>query len=233
MFASQQMQNPTADTSQGFDRTWLRFYQDSHEGAGMNVYIIVDPANEKKKTSDYTAMPVIGLAADHNYYLLDFVYDRMNLTERTKRLFLLHKKWRPKLVGYEKYGKDSDIEHIEYVQEQNNYRFPIHPLGGNTKKNDRIKRLVPIFENGRFYFPSELYKVDYEGRNVDVIEKFLTEEYDLFPVPFHDDGLDAIARIEDPEFPKVWPRLVEDDNERSSGAYGKRSGGRSGSSWAA
>lgn len=227
IFACQMMQNPIADSSQGFKREWLRFFE-NRSGEGMNVYLIVDPAGEKKKGSDRTAMAVIGLAADKNYYLLDFIYDRLNLTERTDRLFELHQKWRPKRVGYEKYGKDSDIEHIQYVQNEDNYRFDIAALGGSTAKNDRIKKLVPIFEEGRFYLPASLHKTDYEGRMVDVIEQLLNEEYDPFPVPIHDDGLDVIARILDPDLGAVWPLITE---SKSVSRYGRKR--RSGSGWAA
>lgn len=210
----QMMQDPKSDETQGFKREWLRFY-DRGDGSGMNKYILVDPAGEKKKGSDYTAMAVIGLAADRNYYLLDAVYDRLNLKERTKALFALHHRWRPKGVGYEKYGKDSDIEHIEEKMEDDNYRFEITPLGGQVAKNDRIKKLVPVFSEGRFYLPTELHKTNYEGTTQDLIEKFLSEEYDPFPVPVHDDFFDNIARILDEEMATMWPQLTEDkDRDR-------------------
>ena len=45
---------------------------------GLSRYILVDPASEKKKDNDYTAMVVIGLGADDNYYILDIVRDRLN-----------------------------------------------------------------------------------------------------------------------------------------------------------
>ena len=229
VFACQQLQNPAVDSAHGFQREWLRHYQGHNDGAGMNIYILVDPASEKKKTSDYTAMAVIGLGGDKNYYLLDAVYDRLNLTERTSRLMDLHKQWRPIGVGYERYGKDSDIEHIEYVQNEKNYRFDITRLGGPMAKNDRIKRLIPIFETSRFYMPAQLWRPDYEGRNVDIIEKFLTEEYDLFPVAVHDDMFDCIARIVEDDMNTMWPMLYEDETKRE-GRYGKR---KRGTSWAA
>ena len=222
-YACQMMQNPAADSTQGFRREWTRFYT-NRDGAGMNKYILVDPAGAKKRSSDYTAMAVIGLAADQNYYLLDFVYDRLNLTERTARLFELHMKWRPNGVGYEKYGKDSDIEHIQAEQEHRNYRFTIEAVGGALQKIDRIRRLIPLFEAGRFYLPDSIMQTDHEGRTRDVVEQLLVEEYDAFPVGLHDDGLDAIARIVD--ITTNWPRITSTDER-----YGKK---RSyGSSWAA
>lgn len=223
-FACQMMQNPVADATQGFRREWLRFYQ-NRDGAGMNKYILVDPASEKKRHSDRTAMAVIGLAADENYYLLDFVYDRLNLTERTSRLFELHQKWKPQAVAYEKYGKDSDIEHIQAEQERRNYRFSIEPVGGSLAKVDRIKRLIPVFEQSRFYLPETIMFTDHEGKTRDLVEQLLVEEYDAFPVGLHDDGLDAIARIFD--LPTSWPRI----DTTSATRYGRK---RSyGSSWAA
>ena len=206
--ACQLLQNPKADRSQGFQRTWLRFYEDT-DGSGMNRYVIVDPANEKKKTSDYTAMVVIGLGPDNNYYLLDAVYDRLNLAERTSALFYLHRKWRPLGVGYEKYGKDSDIQHIEHVMNERNYRFDIIPLGGSMAKTDRIKRLIPVFYKHRFYLPPHLYKTNYEGKSVDLVSQFIEEEYDPFPVPVHDDFLDALSRILDTELGAIWPKITE------------------------
>ena len=83
-FGCQMMQNPTADKTQGFKREWLRFWTPNW-WQKMNRFIIVDPANEKNKSSDYTAMFVIGLAEDGNYYVIDMVRDRLNLTERVEK----------------------------------------------------------------------------------------------------------------------------------------------------
>ena len=213
VFGCQMMQDPKADETQGFKREWLRHYE-SHHGESTNRYIIVDPANEKKKGSDYTAIGVIGLGGDRNYYLLDAVYDRLNLQERTKALIALHRRWRPEKVGYEKYGKDTDIEHIQYVQEQENYRFDIIPLKGITAKIDRIKRLIPIFAAYRMYLPQELYKTNYEGKSEDLIEKFINEEYDPFPVAVHDDFLDMLSRILDDDLEVIWPEALPEQIDR-------------------
>lgn len=210
-FSCQILQDPVADKAQGFREEWIKYYKNG-DGEGMNRYLIVDPANEKKRSSDYTAIGVIGLGYDNNYYLLDFVYDRLNLTERTTELFRLHRKWKPKGVGYEKYGKDSDIQHIQHVQETSNYRFDIIELGGSTPKNDRIRRLVPVFEQGRFYFPETCYRTTWEGRLVEQINQFIQEEYKAFPVGLHDDAMDMLARILDDSMMTVWPKLEETDD---------------------
>jgi len=200
-FGCQMLQDPIADSVQGFKLGWMKFYQGEKTAKGMNVYILVDPANEKKKKSDYTAMFVMGKAKDGNDYVLEMVRDRLSLTERTEKLFELHRNWllpgQKIPVGYEKYGKDADIEHIEDKMEQENYRFIITPLGGTMAKNDRIRRLIPDFENGNIWFPARFEYVNREGKAIDLVQTFINEEFVPFPVGEHDDMLDALARKKD------------------------------------
>ncbi len=214
-FGCQMLQNPIADSTQGFKLDWLRYCEAIKPAKAretMNIYMLIDAASAKKKTSDYTAMWVWGAGSDHNLYLLDLVRDRLNLTERARRAISLHKKWQPLRVGYERYGVMADIEHIQDVQDRENYRFDITELGGQQPKEDRIRRLVPMWESGRVYIPKQLHKTNYEGKSVDVIEQFVNEEFEAFPVGEHDDMLDAGSRIFDLlpggiEFP------MEDDSD--------------------
>lgn len=205
IFACQMLQDPKADSSQGFMEDWLKYYPAAPNRRDMNVYILVDPANEKRKHNDYTSMWVIGAHKDQNFYWLDGVRDRLNLTERTTALFNLHAKWQPNGVGYEKYGMQSDIQHIEYVQGKETYHFHITELGGQTPKNDRIRRLVPIFEQGRFWIPKRMDYLTVEGKLIDLVDIFIKEEYKSFPVMAHDDMLDCAARIDDPDFDVFFP----------------------------
>lgn len=204
IFACQMLQDPKADEAQGFREDWLRYWH-KEPSKGTTKYLLVDAANEKKKGSDYTCAWVVGLGADKNYYVLDVVRDRLNLTERGKLVMRLHRKWKPEQVRYEKYGKDADIQHIEYVQEQENYRFAITEVGGATPKNDRIRRLIPLFEQGRIYLPTHLHVTDYQGKTVDMIRTFIDDEFKAFPVSAHDDMLDALARIAESDLTLAWP----------------------------
>jgi phage terminase large subunit-like protein len=195
-FACQMMQNPKADETQGFKDAWLRHY-DSTDRQGMNVCILADAASEKKKTSDYTSMWVIGFNSDNNIYALDFIRDRLNLKQRADALFSLHRKWKPGEVGYEKYGMMADVEFMYAEMERRNYRFAITELGGSMPKNDRIRRLAPYFEQGRVWLPRIHFKTNYEGAARDLVSAFIEEEYKPFPVGLHDDMLDALSRMFD------------------------------------
>lgn len=207
-FSAQQLLNPIADDTQGFKSDWIQYYDQKDDAPQFNKYILVDPANEKKKSSDYTSMVVIGLGLDDNFYLLDAIRDRLNLTERADALFSLHKRWKPMRVGYERYGIMSDIQHIKDRQNRENYRFEIVELGGKISKVDRIRRMIPMFETGRMYFPETIYRTDYEGKVVELVQTFIEQEYKAFPVGLHDDMLDAMSRILDEEMNLVWPKQI-------------------------
>lgn len=227
-FGAQMLLNPRADTAQGFRSEWLKYWPNKNT-TGLNLYLLVDPASGKKakqRKNDFTSMWVIGVGGDGNYYVVDGVRDRLNLTQRTKWLFTLHRRWRPRVVGYEEYGLQADIEHMEHVMGEENYRFTITPLGGQIGKPDRIKSLVPVFEQGRMFLPANgIVHLTQEGLQTDVVRTFVTEEYEAFPVSAHDDGLDCMARILDPALGIVkpqpddegmpkWLRDLDDEVER-------------------
>lgn len=222
-FGCQMLQDPTADETQGFKEGWLKFYpvpaNPKAFHAGMTKYVLVDPANEKKATSDYTSAWVLGLNEDQKVYVLDIVRDRLNLTERTDMLFALHKAYQPIQVGYERYGKDSDIQHIKSEMERRVYYFEITEVGGPMPKPDRIRRLIPKFEQGLIMLPQGLKRSNYEGKSEDLVRVFIDEEYKAFPVAAHDDMLDALARMEDENIHLIWPREWFSGDEDESRSY--------------
>jgi predicted phage terminase large subunit-like protein len=211
-------QRPVAEGGGEFKESWIQRYVNVNAGRGMTKVLLVDPASgrrEKSANNDYTSIWVVGLGSDGNYYVLDFIRDRLNLAQRTAALFRLHRKWRPEHpVRYEQYGMQADIEHVRSEQERLQYRFPIVEMGGAVPKLNRIRRLVPSFSTGRWYFPAQHWYTTAAGELVDLMQVFVEEEYKPFPVGRHDDALDALARIvepnekQDPALELHWPGEV-------------------------
>jgi predicted phage terminase large subunit-like protein len=210
-YAAQILLNPKADAMQGFKREWIRHYKGVLRADGMTKYILVDAASSRKKGSDYTSMMVVGLGQDKNYYIIDMIRDRLNLTQRADRLFAWHRKYHPMQVRYERYGMMADIEHIENRQNTEVYHFPILEVAGRTGKVDRIRRLLPLYEQSRIWMPESLHVTDWEKNVRDLVQDYIEDEYVAFPNGTHDDMMDCLARIAEPDLPLAWPKQEGSD----------------------
>jgi phage terminase large subunit-like protein len=198
VFSCQQLLRPVSDEDQKFRGEWIRYYDKLPDS--LNYLILVDPANEKKKKSDYTVMVALGIDRARNWFLLNMVRDKLNLKERWKALYQMHLEYPDAIfIGYEQYGMQADITYHEEKQQEVGAYFTITPMGGNMSKEDRILRLVPVFQERRFYLPRKLY---YRDQNL--VEQFIEDEYLMFPFVTHDDMLDCIARIMD-DVPELTP----------------------------
>lgn len=204
-FATQMLQNPKADETQGFLDTWLEYEEGITKGNGT-IYLLFDPASGKKKGNDYTSGWAIELGTDGNVYVLDMVRDRLNLTQRGALVMKWHRKYKPIQTRYEQYALQADIEYIKTLQAKEKYKFEITPVGGKVSKVDRIRRLIPYFSSGRIILPLYHYYTDYEGTTRELVNDFVEQEYKAFPVSAHDDMMDALARLLEPDFPLIWPK---------------------------
>ena len=208
--ACQLFMDPQQESMQMLKEEWLRYWR-ADRTKGLNIYILCDPASEKKVGSDYTCFIVIGLGSDRNYYVINWIRDRLSLTEKANILFKWHQQYRPVNVGYEKYGMQSDIAHFQDRMERDNYRFGIMPLGGKLGKAGRIERLIPLFFQGRIHIPETCPYIQYDGETVDLTRIFVNDEYKAHPFEVHDDMLDALSRITDEDFNAVFPQGEEID----------------------
>ncbi len=157
--ACQQLMNPAAGQQAMFRKDWLSFMD--VRPATLNVYIMVDPANSKKKGSDNTAMAVVGVDTANNKFLLDGYRHKMGLRERWVALRGLRRYWMQQpgvqmvKVGYERYGMQADLEYFEEQMLQDKDHFEILELNwvseGQQSKDDRVQRLQPDFMQKKFH----------------------------------------------------------------------------------
>lgn len=217
------MQSPVPGGGGEFRRDMLRYYEGVPQsvGEGMNKYLLCDPAGEQRKDNDFTSIWVVGLGTDGNYYWLDGLRDRLNLPERGKEIMRLHRKWKPYEVRYERYGMMADIQYIKELQDRDNYRFDVTEVAGNKlKKEDRIRRLLPIFAEGKFYLPTDLFYTDREGIPHELVKDFVEQEFCAFPAGVHDDMLDSLSRIVEPDLSLIWP--MSEEEPKPADRYGRK-----------
>jgi predicted phage terminase large subunit-like protein len=213
-WSSLYQQNPVPDGGGEFKKNWVEYYDNAPNLKNVAPIILVDPANQLNKRADYTAIWVIGVGGDENYYVLDIVRDRLNLADRVDTIFRLHRKWKARVVRYEKYGMQSDIDYIKIEMDRRSYRFKIQEVGGTRiKKEDRIRRLIPYFRDGKMIFPREFNYTETSGRTTDLVRVFIEEELAAFPVSKHDDLLDSLSRLAEPGL--VIPRFIPEEDRRA------------------
>jgi len=209
VYNTQMLLNPVAKEDQRFKYEWLRWYRELPKD--LSLYLLCDPANEKKKKqfgSDYTVFFLWGLDPQGNYFVIDILRDHLTLVERWLAIKNFIKKYpRIQRIGYEQYGLTTDIQHFESQQrEEGFYLNNIVELGGNKlSKQDRIALMIPLFEQKKVYLPARLEREDKNGKIVDLVNTFVNEEYLEFPFSRHDDMLDAAARIVDPKLDACKP----------------------------
>ena len=199
VFAAQMELDPSNEENREFLQSWIKFYRTLP--AQLNKYLLVDPAHDKKPDSDWSAFALVGLDMLGNRYLVDMVRDRLNLGERWEVLKGFVQSYPDLSVWYERYGLQSDIQHFEIRQQEEGVYFTINEMAGQVSKLQRIRRLQPVFEQGKFYFPET--GIVYKGE--DLISTLIRQEYVPFPFPVTWDMMDAISRIEDPQVGATKP----------------------------
>ena len=212
-FAAQMLQQPVGEGMRTFQDDWFWTLEKLPAPEKLNRYVLIDSANAKKKSNDFTVMWVVGLGRDKNYYVLDGIRDRLNLAERTRALFDLVERWTPHGVFWEQIGLASDVEHVKGEQDRIDWHFAIHSIGQDVPKNDRIGWLAPLFEAARIWFPARMLKRNSLGETYDVVQEFL-KEFQNHPVVQHDDMLDCLANVAHPVAGKIMrfpvaPQSVE------------------------
>ena len=226
-FSGQYLQEPVPSGGGEFKEDWVQYWCGGPDGSlnckGMNVYILVDPADSKATGSDFTSIIVVGLNTDNNYYILEMVRDKFNPTQRVNKIISLHRKWNGQcsttpVVGVEKNNFLPDFQFMESAQEQHNYRFKVIKLstrkgGGADQKNQRVRSLIPLLQTGRLYFPSSMeYTPLYTIENgkpecIDLTRYVIQQEMLPFPVARYDDMLDALSRITDEDMEMKFPAI--------------------------
>lgn len=229
--ACQMLQNPAVGTQQEFKPDWIRTYETRPHT--LNVYILGDYAGSRKSTgSSKTAIIVIGVDSRLNKYLLDGVCHKLGLADRWKVLKKFWGKWsrapgvRSCQVGYERFGAQSDLEHFEEMMKREDFYFPIqevnYPRDGVIDKDNRIRRLIPDFQNWRFFLPYEgaetsrqreakemgeghllarpIKQVNEEQRVYNLVHWFIENEFNYFPNTIQKDMLDAMSRLYDMDY---------------------------------
>lgn len=174
---------------QYYDKKFLSYSEGSwtYNGRRLNIFASIDFAFSLNKRADYSAIVVVGVDSENNYYVLDI--DRFK-TERIKDYFehilTLHNKW-----NFRKMRAEVTVGQKAIVKElKESYIKPyglalsideFFPTCKQGTKEERIRAILePKYDNQQVWH--------YRGGNCQILEDELKMEF-----PPHDDVKDALA----------------------------------------
>lgn len=196
-FYAQYYNNPNMGDNAGIDRKHFQYYDKSFlsqqggnwtmHGRRLNLFAAMDFAYTTKKSSDYTAIVVVGVDSFNNYYVLDI--DRFktgNISEYYEHLLQMHNKWGFwKIIAETTAAQEvivNDLK-INYIR-PNGLGLVIEPYKPSKYQGAKEERmeatLRPRYENGQMWH--------YLGGNCQLLEEEL-----LLRKPPHDDIKDCLC----------------------------------------
>lgn len=178
----------TPDLFQYYDRQHLKLRDGRWHirDRRLNVFSAIDFAFSLGKSADYTAIVVVGIDGDNNYYILDIVRFKTQLiSEYFNQLLRMHQKWGFRKVRAEvSVAQEVIVEQLK--QEIRRYGLALsvdkyRPNRNEGTKAERIEAtLQPKYHNHQMWH--------YQGGNCELLEEEL-----VMTRPPHDDIKDALA----------------------------------------
>jgi phage terminase large subunit-like protein len=200
-FRAQYYNNPQDLESASIKPDYFQYYEREHlsryegrwflKGRRLNVFAAVDFAFSLRREADYTAIAVIGVDPDNNYYVLEIDRFKTNqISEYFNRILKLHQKWDFRKIRAEVTVAQSVIVNdlkTNYIRRHGlalsveEYR-PVRQMGTKEERVEAI--LQPRYHNRQIWH--------YRGGNCQTLEEEL-----VLNNPPHDDCKDALASAVD------------------------------------
>lgn len=195
-FYAQYYNDPSDPSSDRIGRDKFQYYNARHlkkegsrwfyNGRKLNVYAAVDFAFSLSKAADYTAIVVVGVDCDGNYYVLDI--DRFK-TDKTldyfKHVAALHSKWRfQKLRAEVSVAQKVIVNSIKDYVRKEGLRLSVDEFRPSKAEGTKEERIAAALE----HLYDNLQMWHQEGGWTAVLEEEL-----VLARPAHDDVKDALA----------------------------------------
>ena len=199
-FHAQYYNNPNDPENEAISSDYFQYYDRKFleqsggtwliKGRPLNIFAAMDFAFSLKGYADYTAIVVVGIDSEGNYYVLDIDRFRTNkITDYYNALFKAHVKWSFRKVRAEvTIAQEAIVEELKDRIRSEGLALSVEkfrPTRHQGTKDERIMAvLAPRYENQSIWH--------YRGGYIDELEMELTQAN-----PKHDDMKDALANAVD------------------------------------
>lgn len=176
-FACQYLQSPSSETRSEFKRERFKYYKTMP--VWMRVFITIDPAFTKNKSSDSSSIMICWFMGD-NCYILEYRFWKWDINELMSECISAIWKRRPEKVWVETVGGQIVIKKtLEDLLAKNKIYTIVEDIKTNTDKELKIRWLLPKYAN---------WLIRHRVEHLD-LEKQLLD----FPKWRHDDIVDSLA----------------------------------------
>lgn len=184
LYSNQYLNQVIPDDQKKFKPEWIKYYETLPKNTW--TFAFIDPAIGQEDHHDYTALVVVSVTHESEWYIRFARRYRITPTQIIDLMFKVQEKFAPRCIGIETVAYQESLLYI--LDEQMKKKGVLLPVKG-IKNRDQSKEariegvLVPRFEWGRIYLPQGLTDLE--------------DEYFSFPRASHDDILDALASLEE------------------------------------
>ena len=189
LFSSFYLNNPVDEDSALIKKSQILYYDEPPQN--LAVFVAIDPAVSQSTDADYSAILVVGVDVNKNWYVLDVRRGKWTVRELIYEIFTAYADHKPSTMSLEVIGQaQSILSPIQEEEEKRNQYLPIVTIKTrpDITKNMRIRSILqPRFENGKIFIKRSM---------IDLEDELLK-----FPKSKHDDQIDALADIEEIAFP--------------------------------
>jgi predicted phage terminase large subunit-like protein len=206
----QVMLDPRPPGAVQFNMEGIRYIKPEDITKKLNVFILCDFAYSRQSWADDSAIVVIGVDDENNYYILHAIKDRWGDVKTTEMLIDLAERFKENLraVGVETRSFGFVQKRMIEAKKARNLNFSLVELKpGNRAKSERIRAMIPVIDDGRFYMVRGLRKLE------DEMYRFKGEE-----LKHGDDLMDALAYIRDiaykPETVRSKDEISKEENHK-------------------
>lgn len=204
-FRAQYYNNPNDPDNAAIDPSLFQYYDKKflarssgnwfYQNRRLNVFAAVDFAFSLQRRADYTCIVVLGVDADHNYYILDIErFKTDKISDYFTNILRLHQKWDFRKLRAEVTSAQSVIvkDLKENYIRKHGLALSIEdfkPSRHQGSKEERIEAILqPRYSNRQMWH--------YYGGNCQILEEEL-----VLQNPAHDDVKDCLAAAVDTAVP--------------------------------
>lgn len=160
----------------------------------FTYYVSVDPAISQSTSADYTAISVIGVNSNNDWFLVDGFFGRIKPDELIDKVFEYAVMYRPYSVVIEKVAFQTSLKtFMEKEMLLRKIYFSVDLVSRPTHKNSKlsvIKALQPIVSLGKFWIP-DTYMKNFTDELILEMSMVTNEKI----LAKHDDLIDSIAQL--------------------------------------